>query len=124
MVSSGWWQADPSAWRGDWALDGADMAKYLMRIGRGLSCRLDVPILSLEDLKWASTVFSDLSRRLRDLAHNDNRQEVIRVIAGRYAMESAKSELHHRNHRKGVIKKITKARSAPYDNKHLGIGGK
>ena len=105
-------------------LDAADMAKYLMRIGRGLSCRLDVPILSLEDLKWASTVFSNLSRCLRDLAHNDNRQEVIRVIAGRYAMESAKSELHHRNHRKGVIKKITKARSAPYETKHLGIGGK
>lgn len=91
-----------------------DLAVYLRRVGRGLSCRIDVPILSLEDLKWAATVFSNLASELQQLAYKDERQELLRVMAGRYAMEGAKEELHNRNDRKGVVQKITRMRANPY----------
>lgn len=94
-----------------------DFSKYLKRVGRGLNCRLDVPILSLEDLKWAATVFSDLAAQLRELAYNDTREDVIRVLAGRYAMEDAKRELFRRNERKEVAKRIVHFRVNEYDPK-------
>lgn len=103
---------DPFDGRGK--LDKDDMAIYLRRVGRGLNCRLDVPILSLEDLKWAAKIFTELAEHLQQLAYKDERQDTLRIMAGRYAMEYAKSELHYRNDRKGVIKRITKERENPY----------
>lgn len=91
-----------------------DMAIYLRRVGRGLNCRLDVPILDMEDLKWAATIFSDLAAHLQELAYKDQRQDVLRVMAGRYAMENAKTELFRRNDRKGVMQRISWERENPY----------
>lgn len=82
-----------------------ELAKYLNRVGRGVNCRLDIPVLVMEDVKWASKIFSDLSRELSDLAFNDGRPEIWRVLGARYAMENAKRELHIRNQRK-VAKKV------------------
>lgn len=94
-----------------------DFSKYLRRVGRGLNCRLDVPILNLEDLKWAATIFAELTAQLTDLAHKDQREDVIRVLAGRYAMESAKRQLFRRNERKEVAKRIVHFRANEYDPK-------
>lgn len=80
------------------------LAKYLNRVGRGLSCRLDVPVLVMDDVKWASKIFEDLSRELAELAFNDGRSEILRVLAARYAMEAAKRELHLRTERKETVK--------------------
>lgn len=82
-----------------------ELAKYLNRVGRGVNCRLDVPVLVMEDVKWASKIFSELSKELSDLAFNDARPEIWRVLGARYAMENAKRELHVRNERK-VAKKV------------------
>lgn len=94
-----------------------DFSKYLKRVGRGLNCRLDVPILNIEDLKWAATIFSQLTAELNELAYKDGREDVIRVLAGRYAMEGAKRELFRRNERKEVAKRIVHFRENEYDPK-------
>lgn len=94
-----------------------DFSKYLKSVGRGLNCRLDVPILNLEDLKWAAKVFTELAEELCQIAYKDEREDVIRVLAGRYAMEGAKRELFRRNERKEVAKKIVHFRDNPYDPK-------
>lgn len=94
-----------------------DFSKYLKRVGRGLNCRLDVPILNIEDLKWAATIFSELTAQLNELAYKDTREDVIRVLAGRYAMEGAKHELFRRNERKEVTKRIIYFRENEYDPK-------
>lgn len=94
-----------------------DFSKYLRRVGRGLNCRLDVPILNLEDLKWAATVLTQLADELQQIAYRDDREDVIRVLAGRYAMEGAKKELFRRNGRKEVIKRIVHFRENEYDPK-------
>lgn len=91
-----------------------DFAIYLRRVGRGLNCRLDVPILNLEDLKWAAKTFIELGQELQDLAFKDDRVEVVRVLAARYAMEEAKRVLYAKNDRKEVIKRIVDERANPY----------
>lgn len=90
-------------------LNRQQLARYLNRVGRGVNCRLDVPVLVMEDVKWASKVFSDLSKELSDLAFNDSRPEIWRVLGARYAMEAAKRELHLRNERKLSAKLMRKA---------------
>lgn len=85
------------------------LAKYLNRVGRGVNCRLDVPVLVMDDVKWASKIFSELSAELSQIAFNDDRPEIWRVLAARYAMESAKRELHLRNERKVSQKLFRKA---------------
>lgn len=94
-----------------------DLAIYLNRVGRGLNCRLDVPILNLEDLKWAAKTFVELGAELQRIAFDDQRTEIIRVLAGRYAMEEAKRVLHSKNGRKEVSKRIVKFRANPYNVK-------
>lgn len=98
-------------------LDRKTVAKYFNRVGRGLNCRLDVPVLVIEDVKWAAKVFGELSKRLTDIAWNDERTDIWRVLEARYAMEDAKRELQYRNNRKAAIKLSRKARDNPYHNR-------
>jgi hypothetical protein len=70
-----------------------ELAGYLHRLGRGLAVRFDVPALSLEDVKWAATVFSDLAQELNALAYEDTRADIWRVLAARYAMEQVRHRL-------------------------------
>lgn len=78
---------------GDSNLQRKDIAKYFNRVGRGVNCRLDVPVLVLEDVKWASKIFSDLSKELVNLAWEDDRSEIFRILAARHAMEKARNQL-------------------------------
>jgi hypothetical protein len=97
-------------------LDRATVAKYFNRVGRGLNCRIDVPVLTIEDVKWSAKVFGDLARELTDIAFNDKRTDIWRVLEARYAMEAAKRELHYRNNRKETKKISRKQRNNPYHN--------
>lgn len=81
-------------------LDRKTVAKYFNRVGRGLNCRLDVPILVIDDVKWAAKVFGELSKDLTQIAWEDDRTDIWRILEARYAMEAAKRELHHRNEKK------------------------
>ena len=74
-----------------------ELAKYFNRVGRGVNCRLDVPILVMSDLKWAAKVFSDLSKTLTKLGWEDDRSEIWRILAARHAMELARYELAQTN---------------------------
>ena len=93
----------------EYGLERTQLARYLNRVGRGVNCRLDIPVLTIEDVKWASKIFSDLSKQLSTIAFSDDRPDIWRILAARYAMEDAKRELHVRNDRKGSIKAYKKA---------------
>jgi len=93
------------------ALDRKTVAKYFNRVGRGLNCRLDVPVLVLDDVRWASKIFADLSAQLTQIGWEDKRPEIMRVLEARYAMEAAKRELQARNERKIGQAEFRKLRS-------------
>ena len=88
-------------------LERKELAKYFNRVGRGVNCRLDVPILVMSDLKWAAKVFSDLSKKLTELGWDDNRSEIWRILAARHAMESARFELATTN-KKEISQELAK----------------
>lgn len=94
---------------GEHNLNRQQLAKYLNRVGRGINCRMDIPVLVIDDIKWAAKVFSDLSKELTQIAFEDTRSDIWRILAARYAMEESKRELHQRNERKLAIKAREKA---------------
>ncbi len=95
-------------------LDRKTVAKYFNRVGRGLNCRMDVPILVIDDVKWAAKIFAELSQQLTQIAWEDDRTDIWRVLEARYAMENAKRELHQRNEKKVGKREYTKLRSKNY----------
>lgn len=95
-------------------LERKTVAKYFNRVGRGLNCRMDVPILVMDDVKWAAKIFGDLSRQLTSIAWEDDRTDIWRVLEARYAMEAAKRELHQRNDKKIGRAEFNKLRGKNY----------
>jgi len=95
-------------------LDRKTVAKYFNRVGRGLNCRLDVPILVIDDIKWAAKIFGELSKDLTKIAWEDDRTDIWRVLEARYAMEAAKRELHQRNEKKVGRAEYNKLRGTNY----------
>jgi hypothetical protein len=82
---------------GERDLNRKQLAKYFNRIGRGVNCRLDVPVLVMEDIKWAAKTFSDLSAQLTKLGWEDERSDIWRIMAARGCMEHARSALSQTN---------------------------
>ena len=95
-------------------LDRKTVAKYFNRVGRGLNCRLDVPILVMDDVKWAAKIFGELSKDLTKIAWEDDRTDIWRVLEARYAIEAAKRELHLRNEKKVGRTEYNKLRGTNY----------
>ena len=89
---------------GDRGLERKQLAQYLNRVGRGVNCRMDVPVLTLEDIKWSATVFERLAKELTQLAFVDDRSDIWRILGARHAMESARAELAYRNEKKASEK--------------------
>jgi hypothetical protein len=98
-------------------LDRKTVAKYFNRVGRGLNCRLDVPLLVIDDIKWAAKIFGELSKDLTQIAWEDQRTDIWRVLEARYAMEAAKRELHQRNERRVGKAEYKKLTTNPYTNR-------
>lgn len=96
-------------------LDRKTVAKYFNRVGRGLNCRIDVPILVIDDVKWAAKIFGELSKQLTEIAWEDKRTDIWRVLEARYAMEAAKRQLHLRNEKKVGKAEYAKLRDKSYD---------
>lgn len=92
--------ADEHFLAGDGKLHRNDLATYLNRLGRGINCRLDIPILTIADIKTAATQFSELSKELAHLAFDDDRVEIYRILEARHAMEAARSKIARKNHQK------------------------
>ena len=99
-------------------LDRKTVAKYFNRVGRGLNCRVDVPLLVIDDIKWAAKIFGELSKNLTQIAWEDRRTDILRVLEARYAIEASKRELHYRNERKETVRMSRKMRDNPYTTKH------
>ncbi len=75
----------------------SDAAKYLNRMGRGLNCRMDIPVLSVEDIRWAACVFRDLGKELESIVEA-KKSDIIRVVSARNAMEGARFKLKLNTH--------------------------
>lgn len=90
-------------------LNRQEVAKYLNRLGRGINCRLDVPILVSSDVRWAAKVFSELGKTLTHLGWEDERSDIYRILAARYAMEAARAELAQANKKIEAVKAWKKA---------------
>lgn len=101
-----------SLWEND--TERKELARYLNGVGRGLNCRLDVPVIILEDIKWAGFVFEQLAKDLNKLAFDDERPDIYRVLAARYAMEGAKRTLQQKNNRAEAMKLQRKNREKKY----------
>jgi hypothetical protein len=93
---------------GEFDLDRKQIAKLFHRIGRGVNCRLDVPVLILSDIKWAAKTFSELSTALTKLGWEDERSDIWRIMAARSLMENARYELNKTNNKEGATKEWRK----------------
>ena len=74
-----------------------DAAKYLNRMGRGLNCRMDIPVLSVEDIRWVACVFRDLGKELESIVQT-KKSDIIRIVSARNAMEGARFKLKLNTH--------------------------
>ena len=79
--------------------DRKELSRMLNGLGRGVNARLDVPLVVLNDVKWAATVFSELAKELTRLSFEDTRPDVYRVLAARWVLDGAKARLHSTNKR-------------------------
>lgn len=95
-------------------LDRKAVAKYFNRVGRGLNCRLDVPILTIEDVKWAAKIFDELAKKLQHVGFEDKRSDIWRILDARYAMEDAARNLKIVNKAAIGKKEFRKMQDNPY----------
>ena len=75
--------------------DATKLGEYLQEIGHRPVCRLDIRITSLEELKKAAVLVSELNKTLQVLAYADDRSEALRVILARGAMQQARIGLKY-----------------------------
>ena len=94
---------------GQFGISRAQLASLFNRTGRGINCRLDIPLLTKEDLKWAAKTFFDLSKALNELAFVDARSDIWLVLAARSNFEYARSQLGITNKKKDATKAFQKA---------------
>ena len=80
--------------------------EYLKRSGNPLFCRLDVRLTNLDELKWAATIISELNKQLNDMAYNHDGDKIMRVLAAREAMQSARFKLRY-------VKSVTIQKTRP-----------
>ncbi len=93
-------------WAQELSEDAFRFGEYLQRRGSPLFCRIDVRLTSLEELKWAATVVSDLNKQLNQLAYENEGDPILRVLAARDAMQTARIHLRY-------IKSVTNKKAPP-----------
>lgn len=101
---------------GEYGLKREQLAKYFNRVGRGINCRMDIPVLTVEDVKWTATLFEKLTKELSKIAYHDERPDIWRILAGRFAIEQCRQEIAIRNEKKASIKAFKKATNKPGSN--------
>jgi hypothetical protein len=96
---------------GERNLDRKQLAGYLNRVGRGVNCRLDVPLLVTSDIRWAAKAFSDLAKRLTELGWEDERSDIYRILEARSAIEGTRALLARHNERETSLQLAEQART-------------
>lgn len=95
--------------------DATKLGEYLQEIGHRPVCRLDIRITSLEELKKAAVLVSELNKTLQVLAYADDRHEALRVILARGAMQQARIGLKYLRTKKFLAgQKKDTTRSVPW----------
>ena len=69
------------------------MAAWLKSTGRPVSCRLEFKLTSLEELKMAAYLVSELNKQLQQLAYEADCDPMLRVIVARGHLDSARQSL-------------------------------
>ena len=82
-------------WEQHYPEDPASLAKYLERSGHRLICRLDMRMTCIEEVKKAAVLISELNKTLQVLAYDSDRDESLRVMMARDAMQSARIALKY-----------------------------
>lgn len=77
-------------WSQTYPEDIGKLGQYLSNLGQPMNCRLDIRMTSLEELKKASVLISELNKALNHLAYEDGRDPVLRVLIARDAMQHAR----------------------------------
>jgi len=75
--------------------DATKLGEYLKEIGHRPVCRLDIRITSVEELKKAAVLVSELNKTLQALAYAEDKHEALRVILARGAMQQARIGLKY-----------------------------
>lgn len=95
---------------GEYDLKKESVAKYFNRVGRGLNCRMDIPVLTVEDVKWAATLLEKLSKELCKISYHDDRPDIWRILAARFAIEQIRGEITLRGNKKASEKTFRKVK--------------
>jgi hypothetical protein len=82
-------------WEQHYPTDPSKLAAYLEAVGHRPNCRLDVRITSMEELKKAAVLISELNKTLQHFAYDSERDEALRVIMARDAMHKARNALKY-----------------------------
>ena len=70
-----------------------DLAKFLGRTGRGINCRIDLQILSVEDIKKAAFELDKLSKNLTKIAEFEGENDVLQVLSARHEFSKTKVQI-------------------------------
>jgi hypothetical protein len=96
-------------WMQSYPGDDHRLGEYLAKLGQPMNCRLDIRMTSLEELKKASVLISELNKALNHLAYEDGRDAVLRVMIARDAMQHARIGLKYMQAKK--VAKFTPAKN-------------
>jgi hypothetical protein len=70
-----------------------ELAKFLGRSGRGVNCRIDMQILTLEDIKRAAFELDRLAKNLQKIAENLDQNDVLQVLSARHEFTKTKVQV-------------------------------
>jgi len=70
-----------------------ELAKFLGRSGRGVNCRIDIQILTLEDIKRAAVELESLAKALQKIAENADQNDVLQVLSARHEFTKTKVQV-------------------------------
>lgn len=95
--------------------DATRLGEYLQEIGHRPVCRLDIRITSVEEIKKAAVLVSELNKTLQALAYAEDKHEALRVILARGAMQQARIGLKYLRTKKFLAgQKKNTTRSVPW----------
>jgi len=70
-----------------------ELAVFLNRSGRGLQCRLDISILTVEDIKRAAFELDRLAKSLQKIVENPDQNDVLQVLSARHEFTKTKFQI-------------------------------
>jgi hypothetical protein len=70
-----------------------ELANYLGRSGRGVNCRIDIQILTLEDIRRAAYELDRLAKSLQKIAEATDQNDVLSVLSARHEFTKTKVQV-------------------------------